>query len=117
MKILALFVLQKEGDKKVKILQDEFNLDSFGFFERRGYVRQRRTSDDCMSPSRVQQLLVFSARTVTERTTLGTRQSVEADENVNGKPIRFGEKTTNHRCRFQRWFMFTSVQMVWHQCS
>jgi hypothetical protein len=34
MKLLALFVLHKEGDK-TKILQDEFNLDSFGFFERR----------------------------------------------------------------------------------
>lgn len=34
--------------------------------------------------SRVQPLLVFSARTVTERTALGTRQSVEADQNVNG---------------------------------
>jgi len=32
----------------------------------------------------VQPLLVFSARTVTERTALGTRQSVEADQNVNG---------------------------------
>ena len=41
----------------------------------------------CYFPSlfSVQPLLVFSARTVTERTALGTRQSVEADENVNGK--------------------------------
>ncbi|CAF5130848.1 unnamed protein product, partial [Rotaria sp. Silwood1] len=67
MKLLAIFVLHKEGDKKVKILQEEFNLESFGYFERRG----------------VQPLLVFSARTVTERTALGTRQSVEADQNVN----------------------------------
>jgi hypothetical protein len=36
MKLLGLFVLHKEGDKKVKILQDEFNLESFGYFERRG---------------------------------------------------------------------------------
>lgn len=36
MKLLAIFVLQKEEDKKVKILQDEFNLESFGYFERRG---------------------------------------------------------------------------------
>ncbi len=36
MKLLALFVLHKEDDKKVKILQDEFNLESsFGYFERR----------------------------------------------------------------------------------
>ncbi|CAF1044161.1 unnamed protein product [Adineta steineri] len=67
MKILALFVLHKEGDKNVRILQNEFNLESFGYFERRG----------------VQPLLVFSARTVTERTALDTRQSVEADQNVN----------------------------------
>jgi len=67
MRLLALFVLHKEGDKKVKILQDVLNLESFGYFERRG----------------VQPLLVFSARTVTERTALGTRQSVEADPNVN----------------------------------
>ncbi|CAF1139658.1 unnamed protein product [Adineta ricciae] len=67
MKLLAIFVLHKEGDKKVKILQDEFNLDSFGYFERRS----------------VQPLLVFSARTVTERTAINTRQSVEADQNVN----------------------------------
>lgn len=67
MKILALFVLHKEGDKKVKIFQEEFNLESFGYFERRS----------------VQQLLVFSARTVTERTALDARQSVEADQNVN----------------------------------
>jgi len=66
MKLLAMFVLHKETDKKVKILQDEFELDNFGYFERRG----------------VRQLLVFSARTVTERTTLNTRQSVEAEENV-----------------------------------
>jgi hypothetical protein len=37
MKLLALFILHKEGDRKVKILQDEFNLDSFGYFERRRY--------------------------------------------------------------------------------
>jgi hypothetical protein len=37
----------------------------------------------------VQPLLVFSARTVTGRTALGTRQSVEADQNVNGKNKRF----------------------------
>jgi hypothetical protein len=35
MKLLALFVLHKEGDKKVTILQDQFNLESFGYFERR----------------------------------------------------------------------------------
>lgn len=35
--------------------------------------------------SSVQPLLVFSARTVTERTALGMRQTVEADQNVNGK--------------------------------
>lgn len=68
MKLLAIFVLHKEGEKKVKILQDEFNLESFGYFERRG----------------VQSLLVFSARTVCERTAIGTRQSVEPDQNVNG---------------------------------
>ncbi|CAF0954730.1 unnamed protein product [Adineta steineri] len=67
MKLLALFVLHKEGDKNVRILQNEFNMDSFGYFERRV----------------VQPLLVSSARTVTERTALGTRQSVEADQNVN----------------------------------
>lgn len=67
MKLLAIFILHKEDDKKVKIFQDEFNLDSFGYFERRG----------------VQPLLVFSARTVTERTALDKRQSVEADQNVN----------------------------------
>ncbi|CAF0950034.1 unnamed protein product [Rotaria sordida] len=68
MKLLAIFVLYKEDDGKVKVLQDEFNLGSFGYFERY-YVKQ---------------LLVFSARTITERTSLGTRQSVEADQNVNG---------------------------------
>lgn len=67
MKLLGLFVLHKEGEKQVKILQEEFNLESFGYFERRG----------------VQPLLVFSARTVTERTALGMRQTVEADQNVN----------------------------------
>lgn len=67
MKLLAIFVLHKEGERKVKILQDEFNLESFGFFERRN----------------VQPLLVFSARTITERTAQGTRQSVDADQNVN----------------------------------
>ena len=35
MKLLALFVLYKEGDKQVKIFQNEFNLGSFGYFERR----------------------------------------------------------------------------------
>jgi hypothetical protein len=35
MKLLGLFVLHKEDDKKVKILQDQFNLESFGYFERR----------------------------------------------------------------------------------
>ena len=38
----------------------------------------------------VQQLLVFSARTITERTALGARQSVEADQNVNGKIVHYG---------------------------
>jgi hypothetical protein len=36
MKLLGVFVLHKEGDKKVKILQNDFNLESFGYFERRG---------------------------------------------------------------------------------
>jgi len=67
MKLLAMFVLHKEGDRNVKVLQDEFDLENFGYFERRG----------------VRQLLIFSARTVTERTALGTRQSVEAEQNVN----------------------------------
>ncbi len=69
MKLLALFILHKEDDRKVKILQDEFHLKSFGYFESRS----------------VQQLLVFSARTVAERTALGTRQSVEADQSADGK--------------------------------
>ncbi|CAF2313874.1 unnamed protein product [Rotaria sp. Silwood2] len=67
MKLLAIFVLHKEGDKKAKILQNEFNLETFGYFERRS----------------VQSILVFSARTVTERTALGIKQSVAADQNVN----------------------------------
>jgi synaptobrevin family protein YKT6 len=67
MKLLALFILHKEGDRKVKILQGEFNLDSFGYFESRS----------------VRPLLVFSARTVAERTALGTRQSVEADQSAD----------------------------------
>ena len=85
MKLLALFVLHKEGDKKVKILQDEFNLDSFGYFERRGQGKKfSLISIKSKFYFSVQPLLVFSARTVTERTALGTRQSVEADQNVNG---------------------------------
>jgi len=36
MKLLGLFVLHKQGEKTVKILQEEFNLESFGYFERRG---------------------------------------------------------------------------------
>ncbi|CAF4807913.1 unnamed protein product [Rotaria sp. Silwood1] len=55
-------------DKKVKILQEEFNLESFGYFQRLS----------------VQQLFGFSARTVTERTALGTKQSVEADQTAKG---------------------------------
>jgi len=67
MKLLAMFVLYKDGDKRTKILQDEFSLESFGYFQRSG----------------VRQLLVFSARTVTERIASGTRQSVEV-ENGDG---------------------------------
>jgi hypothetical protein len=44
MKLLALSVLHKEDDTKVKILQDEFNLNSFGWYERRGYVRYHHMS-------------------------------------------------------------------------
>ncbi|CAF5168891.1 unnamed protein product [Rotaria sp. Silwood1] len=69
MKLLAIFVLHKDVDKKVKILQEEFNLESFGYFQRLS----------------VQQLFGFSARTVTERTALGTKQSVEADQTAKGK--------------------------------
>ncbi|CAF3335550.1 unnamed protein product [Rotaria sp. Silwood1] len=68
MKLLAIFVLHKDVDKKVKILQEEFNLESFGYFQRLS----------------VQQLFGFSARTVTERTALGTKQSVEADQTAKG---------------------------------
>ncbi|CAF4053918.1 unnamed protein product [Adineta steineri] len=67
MKLLALLVLHKDDGNKVKILQDEYNLDSFGYFQRRS----------------VQSLLAFSAKTITERTALNTRQSVETEENVN----------------------------------
>ncbi|CAM4808974.1 unnamed protein product [Rotaria magnacalcarata] len=51
MKLLAIFVLHKEDDRK-RIVRES---------------------------------LVFSARTVIERTALGTRRSVEAYQNVNGK--------------------------------
>ncbi|CAF1301994.1 unnamed protein product [Rotaria sordida] len=68
MKLLAIFILYKENDKSAKILQDEFNLESFGYFQRH----------------HIRQILVFSARTVTERTALGVRQSVTFDEHLNG---------------------------------
>jgi len=42
-------------------------------------------------------LLVFSARTVTERTALGMRQTVEADQNVNGK-VQLNSKVKQFDC-------------------
>lgn len=45
---------------------------------------QSSTARLSLSSSSVQSLLVFSARTVCERTAIGTRQSVEPDQNANG---------------------------------
>jgi len=41
MKLLAIFIAQKENDRKVKILQSEFKLDHLGYFERQKYVFKR----------------------------------------------------------------------------
>jgi hypothetical protein len=38
MKLLAIFILHKVNEDEVKILQNEFNLDHLGFFQRRQYV-------------------------------------------------------------------------------
>ncbi|EIE76346.1 hypothetical protein G6F46_008989 [Rhizopus delemar] len=65
MKIFSILVLRKDAEK-AKILASQYDLSSFGFFQR--YT--------------VQEVMNFSAITVTERTTPGQRQSVEAENNV-----------------------------------
>jgi hypothetical protein len=37
MKLLAVLILHKENETEVKILQNEFNLDSFNYFQRGQY--------------------------------------------------------------------------------
>ncbi|CEI92639.1 Putative Synaptobrevin like YKT6 [Rhizopus microsporus] len=65
MKIFAILVLRKDADK-AKILTSQYDLSSFNFFQR----------------GTVKEIMDFSATTITERTSLGQRQSVESENNV-----------------------------------
>lgn len=62
MKIFSILVLHKSANK-AKVLASQYDLSTFGFF-------QRNTMLEVMN---------FSAITVTERTELGQRQSVEVE--------------------------------------
>ncbi|KAI8381036.1 Longin-like domain-containing protein [Radiomyces spectabilis] len=65
MKLYSILILRKVGDK-AKILASQFDLSSFGYFQR----------------SSVQEFMNFSAATIAERTAVGQRQSVESENNV-----------------------------------
>ncbi|GAA5817218.1 palmitoyltransferase [Mucor flavus] len=65
MKLYSILILRKDADK-AKILASQFDLSSFGFFQR----------------GSVQEFMNFSAATIAERTPAGQRQSVESENNV-----------------------------------
>ena len=63
MKLFSVLILYK-GDPKPHILKSAFDLSSFSFFQR----------------GTVQEMLCFTAKTLTERTQIGERQSVKEAE-------------------------------------
>ena len=63
MKLFSVLVLYK-GDPKPHIMKGAFDLASFSFFQR----------------GTVQEMLCFTAKTLTERTQIGERQSVKEAE-------------------------------------
>ncbi|CAO0794183.1 unnamed protein product [Mucor circinelloides] len=65
MKLYSILILRKDADK-AKILASQFDLSSFGYFQR----------------GSVQEFMNFSAATIAERTPAGQRQSVESENNV-----------------------------------
>ncbi|KAI8138726.1 Longin-like domain-containing protein [Fennellomyces sp. T-0311] len=65
MKLYSILILRKVQDK-AEILASQFDLSSFGYFQR----------------SSVQEFMNFSAATIAERTPAGQRQSVESENNV-----------------------------------
>ncbi|KAI7906032.1 Longin-like domain-containing protein [Cokeromyces recurvatus] len=65
MKLYSILILRKDADK-AKILASQFDLSSFGYFQR----------------GSVQEFMNFSATTIAERTQPGQRQSVESENNV-----------------------------------
>ncbi|KAI8089893.1 Longin-like domain-containing protein [Halteromyces radiatus] len=65
MKLYSISVLKKDADK-AKVLASQFDLSSFGYFQR----------------SSVQEFMNFTSITIVERTQLGQRQSVESENNV-----------------------------------
>ncbi|KAI8997446.1 Longin-like domain-containing protein [Pilobolus umbonatus] len=65
MKLYSILIVRKDGDH-AKILASQFDLSSYGFFQR----------------SSVQEFINFSATTIAERTAPGQRQSVESENNI-----------------------------------
>ncbi|KAI9307298.1 Longin-like domain-containing protein [Cunninghamella echinulata] len=64
MKLYSILILKKEA--KSKIIASNFDLSSFGFFQRGG----------------VQEFMNFTAITIVDRVNPGLRQSIEKEENV-----------------------------------
>lgn len=85
MKLYSILILRKDADK-AKILASQFDLSSFGFFQRGRYIlkkkerfkKKKRTISKSFQFS-VQEFMNFSAATIAERTPAGQRQSVESE--------------------------------------
>ncbi|KAL1933551.1 hypothetical protein VTP01DRAFT_7641 [Rhizomucor pusillus] len=65
MKLYGILILKK-GQEKAEILASQYDLSSFGFFQR----------------GSVQEFMNFCATTIAERTAPGQRQSVESENNL-----------------------------------
>jgi len=89
MKLFALMVLYK-GDASSHVLKDAFDLQSFGFFQRKS----------------VEEFMVFTSKLLAERTAHGERQSLKEGEymvhtyvksNTSLVGVCFSDEEYNHR--------------------
>lgn len=68
MPLYGLLILHKENDEKATVIEQACSLQSFGYFHR----------------GIIQEFIVFTAKTVVERTANGFRQSVNLDDKIKG---------------------------------
>lgn len=81
MKIFSIVLVRKDPTGS-RIIACEYDLSSFGFFQRSQYLSQCVASPGTLTSfvcPRMQEFMAFFSRTIAERTERGVRQTVEED--------------------------------------